>query len=267
LYTHVPILMYHQVTPTPIAGFSVYSVTPGAFRSHMRFLAWAGYSTVSLDLLCSDAPLPPRPVVITFDDGFEDCIQHALPHLEAFGFTATFFVVAGLVGGTSRWLRAELGHELPLADWPALRSLVGRGFECGGHSMSHPRLPLLPPDTCAWELSESKRVIEEQLGQEVAHLAYPYGGYSPGIRTLARETGYRTACSTRGGLSGRHDDRYALRRINVTGHDTLLDFACRLRTGRTVGRLLGDTARGAWGTMVGRRTPPHGEPEVSGDAG
>jgi peptidoglycan/xylan/chitin deacetylase (PgdA/CDA1 family) len=249
LRTQIPILMYHEVTPAPIRRFSVYSVTPETFRSHLRFLAWAGYSGVSLDQVCSGARLPRRPVAITFDDGFKSCLEHAVPQLEAFGFSATFFVVAGLVGETGRWLRPELGFDPPLANWQALRSLVQRGFECGAHSMRHPRLSRLPAEACTWELVESKRIIEEQLGREVAHMAYPYGDYSPEVRAMAHDVGYRTACSTRGGLSGPHDDRYALRRVKVAGGDTLLDFGCRLRTGRTVGEFLRDKA---WGTRRAR---------------
>lgn len=243
--------MYHEVTPTPVAGFSVYSVTPQAFRSHMRFLAWAGYTAVSLDRLCSGVPLPRRPVVITFDDGFKSCIEHAVPQLEAFGFSAIFFVVAGLVGATSRWLRPELGCELPLADWAALRSLLDRGFECGAHSVTHPHLPQLSAEVCRHELVESKRIIEEQLGQEVAHMSYPYGDYNPGIRSMVQDIGYRTACSTRGGLSGPQDDRFELRRVRVTGRYSLLDFAWRLRTAQGVGQFLRTRALGAWQRVSG----------------
>jgi peptidoglycan/xylan/chitin deacetylase (PgdA/CDA1 family) len=250
VHTRVPILMYHEVTSKPVSGFSAYAVTPRAFRSQMRYLAWAGYSPVGLDQLCSGGSLPQRPVVITFDDGFKSCIENVMPHLEALDFRATFFLVAGLVGGSSRWLRRELGRELPLADWPTLRRLASYGVECGAHSMSHPRLTELPTATCVWELKESKRVIEEQLGREVAHLAYPYGDYNTEVQAMVLDAGYRTACSTRGGLSGTQDDRYALRRVLVSGLDSLLDFVCRLKTGRSVSQLLQERARGAWSRVV-----------------
>lgn len=253
----VPILMYHEVTPTPASNFRFYSVTPEVFGRQMRFLARAGYSTLSLDDLAhrcaSRAPLPSRSVIITFDDGFRSCIEHAVPHLERFGFSATFFVVAGLVGGGSQWLREILGHELPLADWGLLRWLSGRGFTCGAHSLSHPHLTQLSPDARQHELAESKRMLEAQLERPVAHLAYPYGEYDPEIRAMVQELGYRTACAVRGGLSGLDSDVYALRRIAVGGEDSMLDFAFRVRTARFPGEYLRAKGRGAlaWARGLG----------------
>jgi len=254
----VPILMYHEITTTPASGFRFYSVTPEAFGQQMRFLARAGYSTLSLDDLAhrsvSRALLPSHPVIITFDDGFRSCIEHAVPHLERFGFSATFFVVAGLVGGTSDWLRESLGLELPLADWRMLRWLAGRGFTCGAHSLSHPHLTRLSPDARRHELAASKRLLEAQLERPVAHLAYPYGEYDPEIRAMAQELEYRTACAVRGGLAGTDGDMYALRRIAVGGNDSLLDFAFRVRTAQFPGEYLRAKGRLAlrWAQRLGR---------------
>jgi peptidoglycan/xylan/chitin deacetylase (PgdA/CDA1 family) len=225
-------------------------VTTEAFRSQMRFLAWAGYPTVGFDALLNQAstgrPLSSRSVILTFDDGFESCLENAVPHLERFGFSATFFVVAGLVGERSQWLRAELGLELPLADWGRRRRLSDRGFLFGAHILSHAHHTHLSPDAGRFELMESKRILEERLGRPVRHMAYPYGAYNPEVRSLAQEAGYRTACAVRGGLSGTEDDPYTLRRIVVTGRDSLLDFACRLRTAQPWGQYVRRKARAAW---------------------
>src|SRR5690349_10987281 len=114
----VPILSYHQVTPRPHPTFRKYSVTPRQFAAQMRWLRVRGYHAVDLarvaGWLRGSADLPPRPVVITFDDGFLDAAIHAPPVLQACGFTAIFFVVAGLVGAQSAWLRAERGFESPM---------------------------------------------------------------------------------------------------------------------------------------------------------
>jgi peptidoglycan/xylan/chitin deacetylase (PgdA/CDA1 family) len=256
----VPILMYHDVASTPAAGFAFYTVSPDSFRAQMRFLAWAGYTAVSLDALAGSPLaqdlLPERPVVITFDDGFRSCIENAVPVLARYGFTATFFIVAGLVGDRSRWLRETLRDDLPLADWRLLRRLVENGFECGAHSMSHPHLPSLSPDACRAELAESKRVLEERLGREVPHAAYPYGDFTPGVRAVAAEVGYRTACAVRGGFSGPDDDRFALRRIAVGGGESLVDFVWRLRTAQYPGPYLRGKARRAWERIGGRGRDP-----------
>jgi peptidoglycan/xylan/chitin deacetylase (PgdA/CDA1 family) len=264
----VPILMYHELTARPHPGFRRYSVSPGRFRAQMRFLARRKYHAVSLSTLAAwreAGTMPPaRTVAITFDDGFRSCVEVAGPILKKFGFSATFFIVAGEVGACSSWLTGELGIELPLADWSALRNLVADGHECGAHSLTHPRLPELPADRCRVELVESKRTLEAHLGGEIAHLAYPYGAQTAGVRTLARQAGYRTACSTMAGLSGPADDPYALRRVEVTGGDTLLDFACRLRTAEAAGVVLRRRTLRMWraafrvGTAArsGRQMPP-----------
>jgi len=233
----IPVLMYHDVAPDPPERFRKYTVTPAAFSAQMRWLARAGYRTVGLDQLLAHREgawtLPRRAVVITFDDGFQGCADHAAPVLTAHGFTATFFLVAGLAGDTSRWLLAERGIELPLMDWPTVRRLGLAGFEFGGHSLTHPRLSQLGPEACERELRDSRALIEDRLGREVRHLAYPFGDYDARVRDIAGRVGYRSACTVRIGLSGPDDDPLALSRVPVTGYDSLLDFVCRLRTALT----------------------------------
>ncbi len=234
----VPILMYHEVSPAPVPGFRRYTVTPREFARHMWWLATAGYQPVDMDVLArarlGQGALPARPVVITFDDGLQGCAEHAVPVLRAHGFTAVFYLVAGLMGESSRWLRGELGLELPLMSWATARALVAQGFQCGAHTVSHPRLAGLDGDRRRAELVEARTRLERELGRPVVHLAYPFGSYDQEVRAAAIDAGYLTACSTRPGLSGRDDDLLALCRVTIYGHDSLPDFACRLRTGMPV---------------------------------
>lgn len=233
----VPILMYHQVTPRPHPALRKYAVTPRAFSAQMNWLTVAGYVPTTLDRLIAHrsghCPLPSRPIVITFDDGFQDCVEHAVPILHTRGFTAIFYLVAGLVGKTSRWLLSERGVELPLMDWTAARRLEAVGFQCGSHTMTHHRLADLSPEGCREELLGSRRLLEDHLGHEVRHLAYPFGSLNETVRAIAAETGYRSACSVRPGLSLADDDPLVLPRVPVNGQDSLLDFICRLRTARS----------------------------------
>ena len=230
----VPILMYHQVTPRPAHAFSRYAMTPRRFAAQMTCLSLMGYRTVGLDaLLARRRALPRRSVVITFDDGIEGCCEHVMPVLSARGFTATFYLVAGLVGQSSRWTQAEVGIELPLMDWGAVRSLEAAGFQVGSHTMTHPRLPTLSPAACRDELVASRRLLEDRLGHEVAHLAYPFGAFDEAVRSIAADAGYRSACSTRPRLSRPDDDPLALPRVNIYGHESLLDFVCRVWTARS----------------------------------
>lgn len=240
--------MYHQVSPRPLRAFARYTVLPEVFAAQMKWLAYAGYEPISLDQLvehrCGRLELPARPVVITFDDGFRELVDHAIPILRAQGFTATFFLVAGLMGKNGRWLRQEIGAEIPLMGWSVARELAATGFHCGAHTMSHPRLAGLPDSACRSELNDSRRLLEDRLGIEVSHLAYPFGSFDDRVRDLAAEAGYRSACSTRRGLSTAADDLLSLHRISVYGHDTIFTFICRLATARTPRELLREKLRG-----------------------
>lgn len=228
----IPILMYHQLSPRPAPEFFEYTVTPRAFAVQMKWLAVAGYESITLDDLLArrhrGAALPSRPVIITFDDGFQDCIEYAVPILQARAFTAVFYLVAELMGQSSRWVIPELGIEFPLADWETARSLEEAGFQCGSHTSTHPHLAALTDEACRDELLRSRLLIEEQLGHPIVHLAYPHGSYDARVERIAAESGYVSACSTQEGVSTPDDDPLALHRVAVSGYDSLGDFITHL---------------------------------------
>ena len=246
----VPILMYHDVSSDTPAAFRKYIVTPKVFARQMRWLADADYTSIDLTTLIAHrtagVALPSRPVVITFDDGFRDAVRHAGATVREHGFRAVMFAVAGLVGRPSKWLLRERGLERPLADWAELRELADAGFEIGAHSLTHPHLPAIAADDARREIEDSRRVIEDALGREVVHFAYPFGAVDPAVRAMVADAGYRTACTTHIGLSGAHDDPLMLQRVPVTGFDSLIDFACRLRTARSVAQTARAAIRRQW---------------------
>lgn len=241
---YIPILMYHQITPQPHPAFRKYGVTPTAFAAQMKWLARFGYRPIDLDHFVAyrqgRAEVPRKPILITFDDGYQDWVDYAAPILQAQRFTAIFFLVAGLMGATTRWLLAERNIEFPLLDWDAAREMERQGFQIGSHTMSHPHLADVSPDVCREELREARQMLENQLGHTIEHIAYPYGSYNAAVRTIAQEIGYVTACSVRMGLSAPDDDLLALHRVPIAGQDTLVDFICRLRTARSIRELLQD---------------------------
>ena len=238
----VPILMYHQVTPASVALTDRYTITPTRFAAQMRLLALARYAPITIAELVGcwrerKAP-PQRAVVITFDDGFRDCFEFAVPVLERYRFTAVFYLVAGLMGKTSQWMRAAGGAEFPLMDWSAARSLQDAGMQCGAHSLSHPALADCSPDEARRELVESRERLEDGLGREVTHFAYPYGSVSAQVRALAADAGYLSACATERRLATSNDDLLRLPRVSIYGGESLIDFVCRLRTAENSRQLL-----------------------------
>lgn len=256
-HSPIPILMYHMVAPQPPIVFRKYSVTTKMFAAQMRWLSVMGYEAISLDQLfaarCGGAELPARPVILTFDDGLQTCIDHAVPILQAHNFSAVFFLVAGAMGETSAWTQAECGLTFPVMNWSTARELTAAGFQCGAHSISHPHLSDLPHQACQIELSAARSCLEDQLGHEIRHMAYPYGSFNPHVRNLAAETGYQSACSVMMGVSSSEDDLLALRRVPIDGHDSFLDFVCRLKTAWTVRDIFHRKTYGTWCRVRDRR--------------
>lgn len=234
----VPILMYHLVSDDVPSTFRSYTVTPRQFASHVKTLTRLGYQSVSPEELLAAhqqvRPLPARPVVITFDDGFRDCLRHAAPALHQAGLSATMYLVAGLLGKTSRWLAPE-GLDLPLVNVAEARELEQAGVQCQSHSLTHPMLGRLETADIARELSLSRAILEQELGHEVHHLAYPHGSFDERVQAKAREAGYLSAYSTQPGKVLPNDDVLAMPRVKVDGRAGRADFLARLVTGRHVG--------------------------------
>lgn len=238
----VPILTYHQISAAPQPSYLRFTITPEVFARQMMWLASKGYSTITLDDLVAyrigHGTLPPKPIVLTFDDGCVECVEHATAILPKYGFTGMFYLVSGFMGATSTWTLSRRQVEFPLIDWDAARRLVAAGFSCGSHTVSHRRLAELSLDDCRDELTRSRAVLEDRLGVPVVHLSYPFGSFNAQVRRLASEAGYTTACSTQEGLSSASDDRLALHRLSIGWNDTFTDFKFRVVAGRRAEELL-----------------------------
>lgn len=206
---HIPILGYHRIGPA--RPDHVPTVSAAAFERQLGWLARWRYRVIALgglmDHLEGSRPMPRRSVVITFDDGYEETCTVAWPILKRFGFPATVFVTP-----------AEVGTE-GFATWEQLSRMAADGLSIGSHTMHHCYLPSAAEDRLREELVESKRVIEQRLGRPVEFLSYPIGGYTATAQAVAREAGYRAACTTNRASSFAMADRYALRRIKMTDRD------------------------------------------------
>jgi peptidoglycan/xylan/chitin deacetylase (PgdA/CDA1 family) len=223
----VPVLCYHSVGDEPRDNTLRWSVSPGDFDEQMALIRQSGRTPMTVsgyaDVLRGLAPLPPQPVLITFDDGFPDLAETALPLLRRHRLPATAYVIVARVGA------APSPDGDPSLDWDQLRELHAYGVEIGSHSRSHRALDCLRPTELHQEVAASRQVLEDGLGTPVRSFAYPYGYHSNAVRTAVRAAGYSSACGVKNALSHPDDDVFAIARVlierdtGVAGIGALLD--------------------------------------------
>jgi peptidoglycan/xylan/chitin deacetylase (PgdA/CDA1 family) len=227
--TRVPILMYHSISARPPAATAPLAVHPAAFADQMAWLRDHGFTPLTLSGL--DRALPERPVVITFDDGYADFHEVALPILARHGFPATVFVTTGWVDDAGA---EAAGRPLDrMLAWRQIEEAAAAGVEFGGHSHSHPQLDQLPRPRLRDELERNKGILEERLGAPVTAMAYPFGYSSARVRREVRGAGYTTACAVANDLSDGGHDALALPRLTIRAATSLTAFG-RAAAGRGV---------------------------------
>lgn len=231
------VLCYHAVSRDWPIGLAV---TPDALERQVVLLLRRGYTPVTFWQLVHEAPTRSS-FAVTFDDGWISVLREGLPVLERLGVPATVFVASGLVDTHEQPLRGRVidewrdgphRHELYCLCWEKLRLLAERGWEVGAHSMTHPLLTQVDDGRLDWELRESKRRCEEELGTSCRTMAYPTGDFDDRVEGAAAAAGYEAAAA----LPRRFEEPRPLAwpRISVQRRDGTLAF--RLKTSPTVRR-------------------------------
>jgi peptidoglycan/xylan/chitin deacetylase (PgdA/CDA1 family) len=223
----VIVLMYHGTPGAGVRPLSAYSVPADRFAAQLDFLGAAGWATATVAELADAGSLPPRTALLTFDDGYFDNYEGAFRPLLERGMRATWFVASGGIGRYADWT-AQRNEQTAMMTNAQLRELAGHGMEIGSHSVTHPRLPGLPPARLRREVARSKTDLEDLLGRPVASFAYPYGLYDDGVVAAVAAAGYRHACTTRCGWHRLRESPLLIRRVTVFGRDSLGAFARKL---------------------------------------
>ncbi|MGH3782565.1 MAG: polysaccharide deacetylase family protein [Pseudonocardiaceae bacterium] len=189
-----PILMYHSVAPYEHDPYLV-TVRPRRFEQQLRWLHRRGLRATSMrELLVARRNGVDRGLVgLTFDDGYTDFHEHALPVLVRFGFTATVFVIADLLGGANDW--DQPGPRKTLMTAGEIRYIAASGMEIGSHSRRHVSLTSINTADLTAEVSESRAILQEVSGQEVAGFCYPYGHVDALAVNAVRAAGYQYGCA------------------------------------------------------------------------
>jgi len=232
----IRILVYHDIVDLVPEEDPLRISTPIAlFEQQMRFLRHGGYCFLSVAEAAerlSSRDIPPRAVVVTFDDGHASFLETAAPILKRYEIPATLFVAVGCLGQTRLPWVPEKSHFSPPLQWEQLAALSSSyAVEIGSHTMTHRALHALSAAEQVMEIAASRRSLEERLKRPVHVFAYPFGGWdtfpSP-LHDLLRRQGYRAACTNVMGANRARANPMALRRVRIGWCDTLWRFRLKL---------------------------------------
>ena len=211
----VPILMYHHVEVAPIV--SNFRVSASKFEDELRLLHDWGYTTITTTMLVNaiqqGAELPPRPIILTFDDAWEDNYTVAFPIMKKYGFTGVLYIPYTYIGAEG-CLTAD-----------QLKEMVAAGWEIGSHSLSHPDLNTMPQERLRAEIVDSRKKLEGLLGVPILTFAYPYGDVGSTTVEYVKFANYIAAMGATGftadqGLS----NLFVLQRCEIKGSEDAKTF-------------------------------------------
>ncbi len=217
----VPILMYHYISELPTDADRYrrdLTVTPERFEAQLQYLAQAGYHPISLtDLylnLMEGYPLPPKPIVLTFDDGYRDAYEVAFPLLLKYGFTGTFFVLA-----------TPAHFESPeYLTWAQMKEMSDAGMDIQSHGRDHVDLRNRSYDFLVYQTLGVQEAIEYHTGRPPRFFCYPSGKYDANLIAVLKSAGYWAAVTTEWGRTHTRDNLFELPRLRVRGGASLESF-------------------------------------------
>lgn len=238
--TGVPILMYHKIgDPPPGSRLKSLWVSAREFRDQMTYLKVHGFTPVTfLDIAAhvdEGVPVPEKPVLITFDDGYRNNYENAFPVLREFGFKAVVFLVVNTVEAENAWHDPATEARISMLTWAQIEDMRAAGIEFGSHTLNHPRLSRLDAAKAAHEIEESRRLLGKRFGRPPMSFAYPYGDGQDlsALQELVRKAGYRWAVSVHQGKADFKSAPFCLRRLFIRGDDVRWDFHLQMTRGKS----------------------------------
>ncbi len=226
----VPVLMYHKIGEPTVN--KILNISESDFRKQIRFLHGLGYEAVTFAETVAgvydDAPLPKKPLCLTFDDGYLGLMKHAKPILDEFGWKATLFIPTKWIGQLNHWCKH---HEKPLSQLIGLddiRELHKQGWEIAGHTHSHVHLDRIGIDEAEKEIAFGTSGIEAIIGRAPHTFCYPYGGYNQDTIALVKKYGYVGACTTKSGIAMKTEDPFLIPRVKIATRDGIAGLIYRM---------------------------------------
>ncbi len=232
----IPILCYHNVSDRRNHAFRLYIMPVKRFTRQMQWLKEKGYQAISLntlyDYLDHNGPLPEKPVVITFDDGYQELQETATPILAGLGFHHVLFINTGKTGRSTDWV--ERAPDIPLLSRGEISAMVDRygdSVDFQAHGKSHLSMKGAASGTIVEEVRHCIEVLEPLTGRPVQYLAYPYGERDSRTPDIVRALGIRCSFTVDQGLCRPGRDFQLLPRVEIFGNDFFIDFILKVRWG------------------------------------
>lgn len=230
----IPILVYHQIDRAPGKGtpFRSLYVAPESFDRQMKWLARLGYTGLSMSALMPylRGEKTGKVVGVTFDDGYQNNLIHALPVLLRHGFSSTCYAVSGLLGKTNLWDEKIGVAQAPLMTGDELRQWVAGGQEVGSHTHQHRNLSSSDDSESQADIVQGRVILQQVTGQPAAHFCYPYGHYDDRHVHMADLAGFETATTTARSRCLAGIDMLQLPRVPVMRSTTLALFWLKIAT-------------------------------------
>lgn len=230
----IKVLMYHRIVKKKRKGRNKYSVTIDDFRNQLKILEILNFTPITfLDYklyMEEKLTLPKKPIILTFDDGYLDTFELAIPALLEFDMRAVIFVMGDRILKRANWDKDEemTGSKLMTNDQILTASSLG--FEIGAHSMNHQNLTKLSEIELREEIMDSMKSIESILGKRIQSFAYPYGSTDERIIRITEECGFTFGCGVYSGPPGFGEDFYDFRRLTINSRTGILRFLLYMLT-------------------------------------
>lgn len=236
------ILMYHMISPhlpKSKSKFNRLRVPPSEFEKQLRWLKKNGWISMTMSELAKCDVVPPKTVVLTFDDGYADNYANAFPLLKKYKMKATIYLVVNRFHQTwasdkdTKQSSEELNSE-PMLSHEMVQEMLSSGLiEFGSHTLNHVNLPTLSYEQKQTEIARSKIMLEEQYAILCDSFAYPFGFFDKDDVSLVAQSGYTNAVTTQNGYEAwENSNKFQLKRVMISGRQGMIDFMLKITKGK-----------------------------------
>ena len=216
--SQIPIINYHKISQTYDIGITTRH--PDDFENDLKILKEHKFHSITFKDLLHPETFPKNPIIITFDDAYESLLKYAVPLMQSYGFRGVVYPITNFIGRYNDWDVQVGSLKFRHIDWQDLRKLQNVGYEIGSHTQSHELLIWMDHERQLGELIDSRKELQDALGQDIYSVSYPFGRFNQDTITSVAEAGYKFGlASVYFRNIAQQDQKYALKRFNIYRFD------------------------------------------------